>query len=293
MKKKIILICIAVLGIGLLIGGAVLSVSAPSSEKKNPKNPSGELKDIQTEEVTKDEITKYIELLYSDDVTVEKVERFTGSDVGSEMLFIGKDSYLREMPSKKIMNTYKLDEYREKQDIYVSNVEKLMRDNLDYQLGEYIVSEEGDIVQEFRYRTYYYQLYLGDLNEIMNRLMPNVFTNYSEMLVRDLTEEELAKMYQLKVKALEIMNDYINNYVNNNEVVSFDLIYKKDNNKILQDYFSLLMQLNGSFYQNVSFQTPEEEQTMISNRTTRVQEMIQTAISNQTLDMTNPLQLKK
>lgn len=293
MKKKIILICIAVLGIGLLIGGAVLSVSAPSSEKKNPKNPSGELKDIQTEEVTKDEITKYIELLYSDDVTVEKVEKFTGSDVGSEMLFIGKDSYLREMPSKKIMNTYKLDEYREKQDIYVSNVEKLMRDNLDYQLGEYIVSEEGDIVQEFRYRTYYYQLYLGDLNEIMNRLMPNVFTNYSEMLVRDLTEEELAKMYQLKVKALEIMNDYINNYVNNNEVVSFDLIYKKDNNKILQDYFSLLMQLNGSFYQNVSFQTPEEEQTMISNRTTRVQEMIQTAISNQTLDMTNPLQLKK
>lgn len=293
MKKKIILICIAVLGIGLLIGGAVLSVFAPSSEKKNPKNPSGELKDIQTEEVTKDEITKYIELLYSDDVTVEKVEKFTGSDVGSEMLFIGKDSYLREMPSKKIMNTYKLDEYREKQDIYVSNVEKLMRDNLDYQLGEYIVSEEGDIVQEFRYRTYYYQLYLGDLNEIMNRLMPNVFTNYSEMLVRDLTEEELAKMYQLKVKALEIMNDYINNYVNNNEVVSFDLIYKKDNNKILQDYFSLLMQLNGSFYQNVSFQTPEEEQTMISNRTTRVQEMIQTAISNQTLDMTNPLQLKK
>ena len=293
MKKKIILICIAVLGIGLLIGGAVLSVSAPSSEKKNPKNPSGELKDIQTEEVTKDEITKYIELLYSDDVTVEKVEKFTGSDVGSEMLFIGKDSYLREMPSKKIMNTYKLDEYREKQDIYVSNVEKLMRDNLDYQFGEYIVSEEGDIVQEFRYRTYYYQLYLGDLNEIMNRLMPNVFTNYSEMLVRDLTEEELAKMYQLKVKALEIMNDYINNYVNNNEVVSFDLIYKKDNNKILQDYFSLLMQLNGSFYQNVSFQTPEEEQTMISNRTTRVQEMIQTAISNQTLDMTNPLQLKK
>lgn len=293
MKKKIILICIAVLGIGLLIGGAVLSVSAPSSEKKNPKNPSGELKDIQTEEVTKDEITKYIELLYSDDVTVEKVEKFTGSDVGSEMLFIGKDSYLREMPSKKIMNTYKLDEYREKQDIYVSNVKKLMRDNLDYQLGEYIVSEEGDIVQEFRYRTYYYQLYLGDLNEIMNRLMPNVFTNYSEMLVRDLTEEELAKMYQLKVKALEIMNDYINNYVNNNEVVSFDLIYKKDNNKILQDYFSLLMQLNGSFYQNVSFQTPEEEQTMISNRTTRVQEMIQTAISNQTLDMTNPLQLKK
>ena len=276
-----------------MIGGAVLSVSAPSSEKKNPKNPSGELKDIQTEEVTKDEITKYIELLYSDDVTVEKVEKFTGSDVGSEMLFIGKDSYLREMPSKKIMNTYKLDEYREKQDIYVSNVEKLMRDNLDYQLGEYIVSEEGDIVQEFRYRTYYYQLYLGDLNEIMNRLMPNVFTNYSEMLVRDLTEEELAKMYQLKVKALEIMNDYINNYVNNNEVVSFDLIYKKDNNKILQDYFSLLMQLNGSFYQNVSFQTPEEEQTMISNRTTRVQEMIQTAISNQTLDMTNPLQLKK
>ena len=293
MKKKIILICIAVLGIGLLIGGAVLSFSAPSSEKKNPKNPSGELKDIQTEEVTKDEITKYIELLYSDDVTVEKVEKFTGSDVGSEMLFIGKDSYLREMPSKKIMNTYKLDEYREKQDIYVSSVEKLMRDNLDYQLGEYIVSEEGDIVQEFRYRTYYYQLYLGDLNEIMNRLMPNVFTNYSEMLVRDLTEEELAKMYQLKVKALEIMNDYINNYVNNNEVVSFDLIYKKDNNKILQDYFSLLMQLNGSFYQNVSFQTLEEEQAMISNRTTRVQEMIQTAISNQTLDMTNPLQLKK
>lgn len=293
MKKKIILICIAVLGIGLLIGGAVLSVSAPSSKKENPKNLSGELKDIQTEEVTKDEITKYIELLYNDDVTVEKVEKFTGSDVGSEMLFIGKDSYLREMPSKKIMNTYKLDEYREKQDIYVSNVEKLMRDNLDYQLGEYIVSEEGDIVQEFRYRTYYYQLYLGDLNEIMNRLIPNVFTNYSEMLVRDFTEEELAKMYQLKVKALEIMNDYINNYVNNNEVVSFDLIYKKDNNKILQDYFSLLMQLNGSFYQNVSFQTPEEEQAMISNRTTRVQEMIQTAISNQTLDMTNPLQLKK
>ena len=145
MKKKIILICIAVLGIGLLIGGAVLSFSAPSSEKKNPKNPSGELKDIQTEEVTKDEITKYIELLYSDDVTVEKVEKFTGSDVGSEMLFIGKDSYLREMPSKKIMNTYKLDEYREKQDIYVSSVEKLMRDNLDYQLGEYIVSEEGDM----------------------------------------------------------------------------------------------------------------------------------------------------
>lgn len=289
MKKKIILIVIILVGFGLLIGGVVISVFTPSTTNK----PKTELKDIQTEQVTKDEVTKYIELLYSDDVTIAKVEKFTGSDIGNDVLFIGEDSYLRERPSNKVINKYNLQEYKNKQDIYASNVEKIMRDNLDYQLGEYIVSEEGDIVQKFSYRTYYYQLYLGDLNEVINILMPSVFDNYSEMLVRDLTEEELVKMYQLKIKALEVMNDYVNNYVNNDEIISFDLIYKKENNKILQDYFSLLVQLSGSFYQNVSYQTAEEEQIMISNRITRVQEIINTAVNNQTLDMANPLQLAK
>ncbi len=290
MKRKIILFIIIFLGLGLLIGGVVISVFTPSTTTTKLE---AELKDIQTEQVTKDEVTKYIELLYSDDVTAAKVEKFTGSDIGHDMLFIGKDSYLRKRPSNKVIDKYNLQDYKNKQDIYASNVEKIMRDNLDYQLGEYIVSKEGDIVQKFSYRTYYYQLYLGDLNEVINILIPSVFDNYSEMLVRNLTEEESVKMYQLKIKALEIMDSYVNNYINNDEIISLDLIYKKENDKILQDYFTLLMQLSGSFYQNVSYQTPEEEQTIISNRTARVQEIVNTAVNNQTLDMTNPLQLSK
>lgn len=287
MKKKVIVIVVLVIGFGLLAGGVLVSIFTSSGNDKSKT----ELKDIQTEQVTKDEVTKYIELLYSDDVTEKKVEKFTGSDIGDNVLFIGKDSYLREKPSNKVINTYGLQDYQDRQNLYVSNVEKVMRENLDYQLGEYIVSEEGDIVQKFSYRTYYYQLYLGDLEEVINILMPSVFDNYSEMLVRNLTEEETVKMYQLKIKALEIMNNYIHNYINNDEVISFDLIYKKENNKILQDYFSLLIQLSGGFYQNVSYQTAEEEELMISNRTVRVQEIINTAVNNQTLDMSNPLQL--
>lgn len=290
MKRKIILGIIILVGFSLLVVGVFVSFFTPSSNNEKPKK---ELKDIQTEKITKKEVTEYIKLLYSDDVTVEKVEDFIGSDVSNGMLFMGKDSYLRERPSNKIINTYHLQEYKTKQDTYASNVEKTMRDNLEYHFGEYIVSEEGNIVQKFSYRTYYYQLYLGDLDEVVNTLIPNVFDNYSEMLVRDLTEEELVKMYQLKVKALEIMNSYVQNYVNNDEVISFDLIYKKENNKILQDYFSLLMQLSGNFYKNVSYQSLEDEQVIISNRTTRVQEIINTAVNNQTLDLSNPLQLAK
>lgn len=290
MKKKVILIGIILVGFCLAIGGVVISVFPPFSDENIE---SKTLKDVQTEKVTRDEIINYIELLYSDSVTLKQVEKITGTDVSADMLFIGKDSYLNELPSDKIIKDYDLSEYVEKQKIYVSHVEDVIRSNLDYQLGEYIVSEEGDVVQKFSYRTYYYQLYLGDLNEVMNNLIPYVFDDYSDMLVRNLTDQELAKMYQLKVKALEIMNDYINNYINNDEVIAFDLIYKKDNNKILQDYFSLLMQLNGSFYQNVSYQSVEEEQVAISNRTSRVQEIINNAVNNQILDMTNPLQLKK
>lgn len=290
MKKKVIVVCIILLGISLLVGGVLISVFTPSSDSSKKEK---KLKDIQTEQVTKDEITGYIELLYSDKATIEDVKKIADADISGDMLFIGNDSYLRQTPSNKIMTQYSLGEYKKKQDIYASNVEKLMRKNLDYQLGEYIVSEEGDIVQKFSYRTYYYQLYLGDLNQLISTLMPNVFEDYSSMLVRELNDEELAKMYQLKVKALEILNDYINNYVNENEVVSFDLIYKKQGDKIVQDYFSLLMQLNGSFYQNVSYQTADEEQALISDRIARVQGMINAAINNQTLDMANPLQLKK
>lgn len=290
MKRKIILGIIILVGFSLLVVGVLVSFFTPSSNNEKQKK---ELKDIQTEKITKKEVTEYIKLLYSDDVTVEKVEDFIGSDVSNGMLFMGKDSYLRERPSNKIINTYHLQEYKTKQDTYASNVEKTMRDNLEYHFGEYIASEEGNIVQKFSYRTYYYQLYLGDLDEVVNTLIPNVFDNYSEMLVRDLTEEELVKMYQLKVKALEIMNSYVQNYVNNDEVISFDLIYKKENNKILQDYFSLLMQLSGNFYKNVSYQSLEDEQVIISNRTTRVQEIINTAVNNQTLDLSNPLQLAK
>lgn len=290
MKKKAIVVCIILLGISLLVGGVLISVFTPSSDSSKKEK---KLKDIQTEQVTKDEITGYIELLYSDKATIEDVKKIADADISGDMLFIGNDSYLRQTPSNKIMTQYSLGEYKKKQDIYASNVEKLMRKNLDYQLGEYIVSEEGDIVQKFSYRTYYYQLYLGDLNQLISTLMPNVFEDYSSMLVREVNDEELAKMYQLKVKALEIMNDYINNYVNENEVVSFDLIYKKQGDKIVQDYFSLLMQLNGSFYQNVSYQTAYEEQALISDRIARVQGMINAAINNQKLDMANPLQLKK
>ena len=92
-------------------------------------------------------------------------------------------------------------------------------------------------------------------------------------------------MYKIEIKALEIMSNYFDDYINDNEEKEYTLMYRKANNgSIVNEYFSLLINFNGSFYNNEKFS--------INTREQRVKGYISEAISSGQLDTSNPYKLK-
>ena len=141
-----------------------------------------------------------------------------------------------------------LKKYAKAQDYYANQVEKRMKDNFSYQLGEFLMADEGaNIVQKVTFQSYYLELYQLDWSLLQTELLNRI--GFNKNLADDLSNEDVQTIYKAKVKAMEIMNDYLDNYENKDEKMEYDLIYSVDGDDIgTLDYFSLLCNVNGIMY---------------------------------------------
>lgn len=276
---------IAILGALIVIIGIIFALQkklAPTPNNKDDEEDYFEdkkIEEIQTEEKTTKEINELVDALFKEDVSKEELEKITGTKLSNYDIFYGKDSYLRTIGN----NINGLDEYKTKQNEYINSLETKIKDNSDVQIKEYIVSADGAIVQNLTYKTYYYDYFINDYNYLVKELIKYTNIDLNATEEKPITKEEKEKIYKIQIKALEIMSNYFDDYKNESEIKEYQLIYRKDDKKVINNYFSLLINLSGKFYKNKKFSSDSSEK--------RIKKYIEEAISSSKLDVNNPYQL--
>ena len=300
MNKKLGLIGL-IIGILVLLVGVVFIINDKEETPKdnpsqdNPSDKPGEeekdkpIKDIQTEEVTKKEINELIDTLFKDNVTKKELEKIVGTNIENYYIYYGKDSYVR---TGFTFNLKGLEEYDKKLDQYADKLEKVIKDNFEVVTNEYIVSEEGDIIQRLRYKSYYYICFINDYMSLRDKLLTYTDLNIEQINLGNMTEEDKIKVYKINVKALEIMSNHFDDYKNNNEYIDYELFYTKKDTIITNDYFSLLINLSGNFYKNASYATEQERIKLENDRFNRVKNIFDKAVASGNFDTSNPYKLK-
>ena len=113
-----------------------------------------------------------------------------------------------------------------------------------------MVADEGaNVIQKLYFKSYYLELYIMDLNLLQDMLLNQIgFSVYN--IEHDLTDDDLKLMYKAKVKAMELLDSHLDNYVNTTEEIEYDLIYSvEDKNKLGPlDYYSLVSNVSGIMY---------------------------------------------
>ncbi len=292
MKKNIGKILLVIGGIILIIGIVFVvqeKLITPNSPNPpiddNDPNPDKdfedkEIEEIQTEDKTKNEINELLDAIFEKDISKEKLSKITGQSVDNYYIFYGKDSYIRTLGS----DISAPDQYKKKQSEYATKLENKIKDNFDVEATEYIVSADGAIVQRLTYKTYYYTYFIQDYAYLVDELLNYTDVDLGVTAFRELTKEEQEKIYKIQVKALEIMDRHSDKYINKKETKEYELIYRKGDNSITNEYFSLFIVLNGGFYNNTDFSSNGREQ--------RVKTYINEAISSGVFDKSNPYKLK-
>lgn len=274
MKKKILIFLFLIVVVGLLVYQFVFN-----------KEDNKDLGAKKETEATK-EVKDFTEKTFKEGQTIEELEKISNGAVFSEDILIGKDSYLREVPS---VNTEKMDKYLKAQKKYASRVEDYIKNNIDYNMEDTVTSIEGIVSVTVTFKAYYYKWYLDELKLMEENL--NKMSGYNPDATFDgKPSQDTNEIYfKIKVKAMEILDDYLDDYVNNYEhftsVIKYDPKSESDTKDSQMMYYS---NLSGRNFPSLE-RTTENYQKKINSR---VSKMIETAKQNGTLDPNNPLKLK-
>ena len=199
----------------------------PSNEKP------GKTEDEKTEEVVKNEIDTFIETIFKEDVTKEEIEKLVNSPVDVTYIFYGKDSYMRTGFTFGLKG---LDEYDKKLDELADKLDAKVKENFVFELTEYIVSAEGDVIQRNKFKSYYYVQFVTDYMALRNELLQYTDIDLSELANRDMTQAEKEKMYKINVKAFELISYHFDDYINKNAIAGVATIKLNDVDKIVNPY---------------------------------------------------------
>lgn len=209
-------------------------------------------------------------VFFNNKKTVDEINGAVGGGLIKSDVFIGKDGLLGYKPdSNKIKN---LNNYVKRQDVEKEKVEKKYLDNTTYETykdGENVIFE----IKAWNFATYSEDLYALELELIkLDGYDINTFINYYS------DENEIIE-YKARVKAMTIINDYLDFY-NSQDMRKMTFII--ENGKAYPgDLFSLYMNFNGftsNFY---------KENSNTNNE--RVNRYIKDAIASNELDPKNPL----
>ena len=253
MKNKLkIAVVIAIIAILLIIGGVVIYFSSNSNNSEENKP--------NTERVTLEEMRNYVETLNNtiihggNEDVLKKVLHTTEIDETSIMT--GKDAYLLKTPSEEIIEEYSLGQYENTAKTLAQNLETRIVENFEYTITD--VGETDDYTSfHITYRTFYYDAYINDLLTIRNELLTRAGYDLDNVVNN---AQFIADLYKAKVKAAYLLNNYLDNYVNQDETANTVLSFT--NNRIedsADEFTSYLHNLNGGNYSKSAILTTEEE----------------------------------
>lgn len=274
MRKKLTLIIVLVLVIIMII-----FMLLPKKEISDVKQPT-------KEELATKEIKSFTNKTFDDGFNLKELEKKFGSETFSDDILIGEESFLREKPAVVRIN---VDDYLEAQDKYASRVEKQIKDNFDYKMEETVTSVEGIVCVTVLFKSYYYIWYLDELRALQTQLLQ--MSNYKPVATFDgrSSDETNAVVYKAKIKAMEILDSYLNDYKNENEyfisTIKYDPKSQQNTNDSIRQYYS---NLGGLSYPSLE-RTTEKYQKNIKDRIAKI---IETSKHNGILLTDDVLKLK-
>ena len=229
------------------------------------------------ENTMKQRITYLTQLISKKSSRNSYIEYIGINDFSNTSIMTGKDSFIREKPSNKDIETHRLEEYVKLQDELATKVEKKIISNLEYKVGEMADIEDNTIIYHVELKTYYEIEYQLDLIELRDKLLEE-YKNKNESI-----NEEIAR-YKAKVIAMKLLDDKLKNYENSNEYCVANIYYYKDSYKTSKSLVSYLNALQGSNYNN------DVIDTLTSTREERIKDYIDDAkeygiINNNILDL--------
>ena len=246
MKKNIKRIIFAV-GIILIIVLVAILLLVFQNNNKEPKEEKWPEK-ITSKEIAEKYIDNLSDLIINGGTKEEYTKAFGSAKVPQLYIMTGEYSSFRVTPSSKIIEEYNLKEYVDKQEELAKNLEKHIKDNFSYNI-EGTVEEENYYSVLVSYKSYYYLNYSNDLNEIRNLLLTKAGYNLEENITEN--NQFIADSFKAKVKAADLLDNYLDSYNNSNEensvYVRFDNREKASSFDNLQSY---LINLNGYAYHN-------------------------------------------
>lgn len=274
-KKALIIIAIIIV---ILIIGIVLFINHPKdSDNKTKKT---------TEEVATEKVDDFTKTIISDDITKEKLSKMTGAEIFSEDIMLGKETYLREKPK---VAKEKIQEYINAGDKYATNVENQIKENFDYNIEKTITSMDKIATVSVKFKSYYYSWYLAELELIKDKILNHIGYSPKTGFDGNLDEESAATLYKAKIKAMEILDSHLNDYINKDEYMTFDIRYipnnKEENKNWIMQYYSCL---KGDYYPSTNIYTDAFQKKAAD----RVDKIIENAKQNKTLDSDDWLKLK-
>ena len=291
MNKKKVSVFLIIIGILLIVVGFVLNTNSGEKPKTDPVKgetpPVDEdianktIDQIMTKEKTEKDVKNFTNKIFDSNVKQDDLTKLTYFVINYNDIYYGKDTYFKHLND----NLSGVDDINKKRDQYVSSLEKMIKDNFELKINDYSVSQDGAVVQNVTFKSYYYTTFLLDYFSVVNKLTS--YTKYANAVAPEdgkIDPQVVKDTYILNVKALEIMSPHFSDYINNEEYEEFSLIYRKESNVISNEYFSFYKFIGGSGYQHTNL--PD------ANRNARVDAMIQEAINGGTLDVNDPFTLK-
>lgn len=192
-------------------------------------------------------------------------------------IMTGNDMYLKQTPGDEMVKKYKLDSYVKAGKKYGDNLEKAIQNNFSYKI-EGVAENEDDVSPLVSYQSYYYQAYIKDLSQIIVELLDKAGYNMDGSNV-SATEKFKVDYYKAKIKAAEILDSHLNDYVNNDVTNKVYVTFTHKKAEASADSFmSYLMNLSGYTYQNQGYLSNSDD--------------VNNMLNNASVDFTKPLVLK-
>lgn len=230
----------------------------------------------QEKSYSKKETIELISNGFANGISKKELEDLMNQKLSDKMIMTGEDAYLLQTPSDELIDKYNLDDYVKANKMYFNNLENKIKGNYSWKFTNDVKDNQDIYIMSVK--TYSYGVYLIDVEELVNRLLENYpFEN---------AEEQESNEYKARVVAMKLLNNYLDNYVTSNNPVQISISFKTKNSEETKN--SLIQYLNDLLgYTNWDTNITN----MQLNRPERVQEYINTALTNGTLNQNDILTL--
>ena len=278
-NKKIIVV---IIGLIILLIILIVPFIIFSNKKENVNNQS------ITQEQMEEKIDIINDNMNSRNPDLDKVSEEVGYEVGGTWTFLGSDSLYEFKLPENVKGNQNFKEYENAQEKYLTNMDKLINENFDYEIIKHEVTEYS-VIDTIRVKSFYGILYSLDQNTLMSEILKMAGYNPDEMINNN--EWQIA-YYKAKIKSMQILNENINFYGNKDEYLTFELIYDITDDGLVcyncNNYFELLKASGSS---KVDMSSEESMNAFYEEQNKRIQNYLNEAIKSGMLDKNHPLDM--